>query len=122
MMNGHALPLLLQFIKAPGYVTASQLIHIPSVYNVLQYKISKSSQVNPKTLAMCKWLYVRAESVRRELVVHTTASPQEQNDDNSGDWRQAGCHYGMPLVQHRPHYPELKEEITDSASEQKGGC
>lgn len=87
MINGRALPLLRDFIKTLSYLTTLRLVHIPSVFNVLQYELSKNMKFNLSTLDVCCWLYIRGESVRRELVVHPTADPRPQGDYHNIDWK-----------------------------------
>ena len=88
MMNARSLVLLKEFILAPSYLTGSRLIHIPSIYHTIQYELQTHLKILPKTLKICKWLYMRGESVRRQLIVHPTAESSAEIAQNNTDWQQ----------------------------------
>lgn len=88
MMNARSLKLLRDFIQAPSYTTVSTLIHIPSLYNVIQYELQKQSTIPLRIINISKWLWIRGETVYRQLMVHHTAESNSCFESDDINWQQ----------------------------------
>ena len=65
---------------------ASQLLSVPSLYNVLQFEASKG-QFPVALLAVCKWIYSRGEEVLKKLVIHDSPLAQQSALGCGGGWK-----------------------------------
>ena len=63
------------------------IIHIPSLYNVLQYELQRQSKIPPQIINICKWLWIRGETVYRQLLVHQTATSDSDFDNDAINWQ-----------------------------------
>ncbi|KDR73877.1 hypothetical protein GALMADRAFT_45477, partial [Galerina marginata CBS 339.88] len=125
MINQPSLKRLKEFIIQPTTENQSYLLHIPALYKVLAYEGSHSisGEISATIVAVCRWLYLRAETVRRLLLVHETETPNPTIDVEGADWRMTGCFYEKPQIRYRPQYPHLNEgKKVDPGIEKAGGC
>ena len=86
MMNAPSLKLLRDFIQTPCYATASMLIHIPALYNVLQYELQNQAKIPSQIINICKWLWIRGETVSRQFLIHKTAESDSDFDNDAINW------------------------------------
>ena len=86
MMNRPALQSLFRFLQAKDRFSHSYLISIPAIYRVLDYEFSAYGSATEVTLKLCKWIYTRAEVVRRLLLVHNTPPPDPILEEARGHW------------------------------------
>lgn len=86
MINRPALDHLRKFIEKRDKFSYSFLIGIPAVFRVLEYEFALNGQVTEETINLCKWLYSRAELVRRLLLVHETEEADPSIEQMQSNW------------------------------------
>jgi CxC4 like cysteine cluster associated with KDZ transposases len=89
MINRPALTNLGRFNSSPSLERLSNLIVIPTVYDVLRYDHDTTGSFDPATLQMCLWLYKRGQEVLEALLRKNGPDTESElaPDVVEKDWR-----------------------------------
>ncbi|KAJ3562493.1 hypothetical protein NP233_g9533 [Leucocoprinus birnbaumii] len=151
LINREGNKALKAFSLSPSLATASSLIGIPHVYELLNYDCcsrpshAPNKAYSPEIVAICTWLYSRADEVLNHLLQQ--AAPLSPYTPSSlarpNDWEQVrfvayyeyticslllslvqtGCYYSMPQIRDRPSYPRLiHDQQRDDGQDRGGKC
>lgn len=63
MVNASTLASLKKFFNEPCELTASNLVLIPALHQVIEHEMSQKSTVSTATIGVCRWLFTRAYTV-----------------------------------------------------------
>lgn len=91
MANPATLRDLEQFITSPSPFTASQLVGIPALYDVLHGQAGTEGGYSTCILEVAKWIYRRGSQVFRQLQASSDNIPVEGNAIPQSDWCKVGC-------------------------------
>jgi hypothetical protein len=84
-LNETAITGLQAFVSNPVTENLSYLVYCPAIYNVAEQEFSMDSVIDTWTLAVFRWIYVRAFVVLGELSRYeaptSSASPLRMTDD-----------------------------------------
>ncbi|KAK7059856.1 hypothetical protein R3P38DRAFT_3303589 [Favolaschia claudopus] len=120
MANRPALNLLAAFIAAPNARSASSLVEIPALHEVLSHESARGEQPFSNTiLDVCRFLLERGRAVLNSLI----KGPEPPRVDESAvekPWTETGCCYGLPKIRERPYYPKLKHDVNIDAGGKRG--
>jgi hypothetical protein len=86
MANRSALSCLANFVIQPTSRNASQLVGIPSLYEVLSYHEQKKEPYPEDVISLCKWIYARGWEVLSKLMVNKVP-PLDEGAKSSNDWQ-----------------------------------
>jgi hypothetical protein len=86
MLNRRALEELSVFNLEPTVQSASRLLLVPSLYNVLMFEASKG-RFSSALLAVCKWIGSRGEEVLKKLIIHSSPPVERSALDCGGGWK-----------------------------------
>jgi hypothetical protein len=79
------------FIQNPTFHSASQLVSIPALYNLLKYEEGKGLGHYPASvILLCAWVHERGKMVLDKLLVHQPLSEMECSVDNTKSWKTVG--------------------------------
>lgn len=83
-----ALNELASFISSPTPTNASQLVSIPSIYDILKLEhVRDGGQYKPSTLLLCKWIHDRGRVVLRKLLNQVESPIEVMQGLDHEDWR-----------------------------------
>ena len=95
MINRPGLEHLRLFLQKKDQASASFLITIPALYNVIQHEFQIYKHILPTTFGVCSWLYVRGETVRRMLLHHMTDPANLSINEKSIHWAKVCMKYTL---------------------------
>jgi hypothetical protein len=96
-MNETAISNAKTFFSNPTKMNIQYLVHCPAFYKVaeIEFGMAPTSSMDDKTLAVFKWVYVRAFVVLGELSKHGPPGSSVIPEQAIDDWRQVflcpGC-------------------------------
>jgi hypothetical protein len=93
MANRPALAALSSFVSQQTAYNASLLVHIPSIYDVLQYHQNNSEPYPTELISLCKWIHERGQGVLEGLIVHQPPPVDKAIDQNNVDWHKVRDFY-----------------------------
>jgi hypothetical protein len=83
-----ALDELASFISSPTPTNASQLVSIPSIYDILKLEhVRDREQYKNSTLSLCKWIHDRGRAVLRKLLDQVESPIEVRQGLEHEDWR-----------------------------------
>ena len=87
LVNRPALQALSQFVREPTPFNASRLVHIPSVYDVLQYHDLRREPYPNDLVSLCKWIFDRGQAALKALISHTAPPLDRTASEMDNKWR-----------------------------------
>ncbi|KAJ7229018.1 hypothetical protein GGX14DRAFT_346881 [Mycena pura] len=111
MLTAPAMDSLEVFVRDPSPTSASSLVEIPIIHELLRHE-KTSSLFSQTTIDVCHWMLNRGRTVLNSL----TKGPQPPRIPAGS----TGCCYGLPKIRERPRYPKLKHDINNEVGGKRG--
>ncbi|KAK7016274.1 hypothetical protein R3P38DRAFT_3361401, partial [Favolaschia claudopus] len=119
MTTRPALNMLEAFVADPNTKTATSLVEIPALHELLSYEKAHGEHFSDRTLGICRWILERGTAVLSSLI-KGPEPPRVNEFAVEKPWMETGCCYGLPKIRDRPRYPKLKHDINNDVGGKRG--